>query len=133
MSTLDPFRALGAALAENRQTAIVYARPDGAIGFWNAGAEALFGYARNEASDRRVDLIVPEEYRAMHWAGFERAIGSAWRGSASWGPVEGLHKDGRRVALEVFLTPIQEADERVAGVLAFFRVPIGARGASSAE
>ena len=121
MSALFHFEALGAALAENRHTAVIYARADGGIGFWNVGAEALFGHSREEALGKRVDLIVPLEYRAMHWAGFERAIGSAWRGSAAWGPVEGLHKNGERVSLEVFLTPIQEADNRAAGVLGFFR------------
>ena len=121
MPTLTHFEALGAALAGNRHTAVIYARADGVIGFWNAGAEALFGHSPEEALGKRVDLIVPEEYRAMHWAGFARAIGSAWRGSAAWGPVEGLHKNGERVALEVFLTPIQEADDRAAGVLGFFR------------
>ena len=30
---------------------------------------------------------------------------------------------GERVALEVFLTPIQEADEQVSGVLGLFRAP----------
>jgi hypothetical protein len=59
----------------------------------------------------------------MHWAGFERAIGSAWRGSDAWGPIQGLHKNGGRVALEVFLKPIQQGDERAVGVLAFFRLP----------
>jgi hypothetical protein len=37
--------------------------------------------------------------------------------------VEGLHKNGERVALEVFLTPVQEADECAQGVLGFFRAP----------
>jgi PAS domain S-box-containing protein len=123
MSTLTHFEALGAALAGNRYSAVIYARADGGIGFWNAGAEALFGYSQGEVSGKRVDLIVPPEYRAMHWAGFERAMGSPWRGSPGWGPVEGLHKNGERVALEVFLTPIQEADEHAAGVLGLFRVP----------
>jgi len=59
----------------------------------------------------------------MHRAGFARAIGSAWRGSAGWGPVEGLHKKGERVALEIFLTPIHEASEHASGVLGLFRVP----------
>jgi PAS domain S-box-containing protein len=121
-STPTHFQALGAALTGNRHSAIVYARG------WRhrlleRRAEALFGHSPDEATGNRVDLIVPEEHRAMHWTGFGRAIGSAWQGSASWGPVEGLHKNGERVALEVFLTPIQERDEHAAGVLGFFRVP----------
>ena len=124
MPTLTHFEALGAALAGNRHSAVIYTRGDGEIGFWNAGAEALFGHSPEQALGKRVDLIVPKEHRAMHWAGFGRAIGSAWRGSAAWGPVEGLHKNGERVALEVFLTPIQRADQNAVGVLGIFRVPI---------
>jgi PAS domain S-box-containing protein len=123
MSTLTHFEALGAALAGNKHSAVIYARADGGIGFWNAGAEALFGHSPEEAIGKDVDLIVPEKYRAMHRAGFARAIGSPWRGSAGWGPVEGLHKNGNRVVLEVFLTPIQEADEHASGVLGLFRAP----------
>jgi PAS domain S-box-containing protein len=122
----DPndFITLGSALVGNRRSAIIYADAGGGIGFWNAGAEALFGHSAAEAAGKRVDLIVPENYRAMHWAGFGRAIGSAWRGSAAWGPIEGLHKNGDRVALEVFLTPIQEEDARAIGVLAIFRARV---------
>jgi len=123
MSTPTHFETLGAALAGNRHSAVIYARAGGEIGFWNAGAEALFGHSVDEALGKGVEMLVPEEYRAMHLAGFARAIGSAWRGSAGWGPVEGLHKNGQRVALEVFLTPIQEADECASGVLGLFRVP----------
>jgi len=121
----DPkdFRVLGSALANNRHSAIIFADADGGIAFWNAGAELLFGHSAAEASGKRVDLVVPEEFRAMHWKGFHRAIGSAWRGSRDWGPVEGVHKNGNRVALEVFLTPVQEEGARVTGVLAIFRVP----------
>ena len=83
----------------------------------------FFGHLAADASGKRVDMIVREEQRAMYWTGFNRAIGSAWRGSERWGPVEGLHKNGARVALEVFLTPVQEVDERAKGVLAMFRPP----------
>jgi PAS domain S-box-containing protein len=114
---------LAAALVANRRAAIIYADADGAIGFWNAGAEALFGHSAAEVSGKRVDLIVPEEYRAMHWVGFRRAIGSSWRGSAAWGPIEGLQKNGGRVGLEVVLIPVQERDDCAIGVLAIFRVP----------
>jgi len=111
-------------LTANPQTAVIYARADGVISFWNAGAENLFGHSVAGAIGQRLDLIVPEEYRAMHWAGFDRTIGSSWRGSGEWGPVEGLHKNGSRVAVEVFLTPLHGDTPGVTGVMAFFRVPL---------
>jgi len=115
--------ALVSALDRNRCAAIVYADASGRIMFWNAGAEAIFGHSPAEALGRQVDLIVPEDHREMHWAGFHRAMGAAWRGSAAWSPIEGLHKDGRMVSLEVFLTPMQEEDDAAKGALAIFRAP----------
>ena len=61
MSTLPHFEALGAALAGNRHSAVIYARADGGIGFWNAGAEALFGHSPEEAMGKGVDLVGPGE------------------------------------------------------------------------
>ena len=54
MSTLTHFETLGAALAGNRHSAIIYARSDSGIGFRNAGAESLFGHSPEEV------LGVPE-------------------------------------------------------------------------
>jgi PAS domain S-box-containing protein len=65
MSNPLHFGALAKALAGNRQSAIIYADAEGGIRFWNAGAECFFGHSGAEASGKRVDLIVPEEYRAM--------------------------------------------------------------------
>ncbi len=108
-------------LRTNANTAVVYARADGVIGFWNSGAENLFGHSLDEVAGKRIDLIVPEEYRDMHWAGFNRTIGSEWLGSTEWGAIEALHKNGQRVALEVFLTPMHGNDASVSGVMALFR------------
>ena len=127
----ENFNAFISALAGNRHSAIIYADADGCIGFWNTGAEVLFGHLAAESLGKRVDLIVPEQYREMHWTGFNRTIGSAWRGSADWRPIPGLHKYGQQIALEVFLVPVQGASERVEGVLAIFRLPLSETGSSS--
>jgi PAS domain S-box-containing protein len=121
----DPshFGLVGAAMARNPHWAVVFANGKGEICFWNKGAEALFGHSAADAAGRRVDLVVPPDYRDMHWAGFNRAIGSAWRGADGWSEIEGLHKDGHLVALEVFLTPMLDDDGKVAGVLGMFRRP----------
>lgn len=123
MDNPGDFSVLGAALSGNRQTAVIFANSTGTIAFWNAGAEALFGFSVSEAAAQRVDLIVPEEHRKRHWLGFHRAIGSAWRGADGWGPVPARHKNGQELQLEVFLTPVQADDETARGVLAIFRRP----------
>ena len=59
------------------QNAIVIADTDGVIQLWSAGAAALFGYPTNEAVGRKLDLIVPEQFRGQHWAGFGHAMATA--------------------------------------------------------
>jgi PAS domain S-box-containing protein len=113
---------LAQALAENPLLAHIYAEADGRIAHWSAGAERIFGHLAKHALGQRLDLVVPEELRALHWTGFNRTIGSRWRGSEAWGDIPGLHKDGRPLALQTFLLPLYGADERVRGVLASFRV-----------
>jgi PAS domain S-box-containing protein len=54
--------------------AIVAADVGGTIIYWSAGAEALFGYGRENAVGRALDLIVPGPLRDRHWAGFRRAM-----------------------------------------------------------
>jgi PAS domain S-box-containing protein len=115
------FGVVGSAMAQNPHWAIVFANSQGEICFWNRGAEALFGHTAAETAGRRVDLVVPPEYRDVHWAGFNRAIGSNWRGADAWSDIEGLHKNGHLVPLEVFLTPMLDDAGKVAGVLAIFR------------
>jgi PAS domain S-box-containing protein len=131
MPETENFNTLISALAGNRHSAVIYADAGGCIGFWNSGAEVLFGHLAAEALGKRVDLMVPEQYREMHWTGFNRTIGSAWRGSTAWGAVPGLHKNGHEIALEVFLIPIQGASERVEGVMAIFRFPLSETGPST--
>lgn len=56
--------------------AVVMADAMGIICYWSAGATALFGFPRDEAVGQSLDLIVPEEFRERHRAGFERAVSS---------------------------------------------------------
>ena len=108
-------------LAADTHIAVILADAAGAIRAWNRGAEVLFGHPAEIALTRRVDLVVPADYRDMHWAGFNRAMGSRWRGHDSWGDIDGLHRDGNLVALQVLLTPMRSGDGLVGGVLAMFR------------
>jgi len=127
-----PSADLGEALATHGTIAIVLADANGCFAFWNAQAEATFGYSAEEALGQRIDLVVPPEYREMHWAGFNRTIGSRWRGADGWGEIEALHKAGRRIALEVLLTPVTERDGHVLSVLGMFR-PSGMTEPASTE
>jgi PAS domain S-box-containing protein len=54
--------------------AVVVADTDGVIVHWNGGAQELFGHARDDAVGRTLDLLVPDDFRDAHWAGFHRAM-----------------------------------------------------------
>ena len=113
--------ALTDLVAHDSHIATIVADASGAIRSWNRGAEALFGHPADVALTHRVDLVVPPAYRDMHWAGFNRTIGTIWAGHDSWGDIEGLHRDGNLVALQVLLTPLRDEAEIVRGVFAMFR------------
>jgi PAS domain S-box-containing protein len=113
--------ALPALIADDTHIAVILADVSGYIRTWNSGAEALFGHTAEVALTHRVDLVVPHEYRDMHWAGFNRTMGTAWSGGDAWSDIDGLHQDGSLVALQVLLTPMWNADGLVHGVFAMFR------------
>ena len=58
------------------QHAIIIADHDGVIRLWSEGAERLTGHSAVYAVGQKLDLIVAEELRAQHWAGFGKVSGS---------------------------------------------------------
>ena len=55
-------RELGEVLIDSSPDALIAVAPDGTILFWNAGAEAVYGYTKAEAIGNRLyDLIVPPD------------------------------------------------------------------------
>ena len=59
--------------SEQMADALIYCNRQGVILRWNAAA-ALFGHAPDAVLGQSLDLIIPENLRAPHWAGFERAM-----------------------------------------------------------
>lgn len=64
------------------QHAIIIADHDGVIRLWSEGAERLTGHSAVYAVGQKLDLIVPEELRAQHWAGFGKVMGGGPFGGA---------------------------------------------------
>src|SRR5918999_4450076 len=87
--------------------AIVGVQGDGRIVLANAQTEVLFGYAREELLDQRVELLVPERFRSVHPAhrsGYfadprTRPMGAELE-------LFGRRKDGREFPAEISLSSI---------------------------
>ncbi len=101
-----------AAIVESSADAILGAALDGTIVSWNAGAEALYGYAASEVVGASVTVLVPperlEEVPVMlgeiaHGKGFERL------------ETERIRKDGNRLYVSLAVSPIRGADGLVVG------------------
>ena len=53
---------------------VVIVDRNGVICIWSKGAERILGHSAEEAIGQRVDMLVPEPYREMHWKGFYAAM-----------------------------------------------------------
>jgi PAS domain S-box-containing protein len=70
--------------------------------FVNPAAERIFGYSRTELLGQPLMMLMPQELREKHLAGFRRFRETGVRQFA-WEAVDltGLHKSGRRFPIEV--------------------------------
>ena len=102
-SISDPsYNVPWAELVAGTPDAVIYADREGTIRVWNDGAAALFGFSAAEALGQNLDLIIPERLRAAHWAGFDRAMETGTtKGGREVRVTRGLHKDGRRLYVEM--------------------------------
>jgi PAS domain S-box-containing protein len=62
----DLFRWIVEAMPEG----VVYSDREGIIRLWNRGAETIFGYREEDVLGHTLDLLIPERWRARHWAGY---------------------------------------------------------------
>ncbi len=102
--------ALLATIVEAAPFAILVVNEDGGIVFANRGAEAMFGYEHAQLLAMGVDALVPPHKRGAHSA--LRAMflrHPSQRPMARDRTLNALRKDGRQVAVEIGLKPIQLA------------------------
>ena len=88
-------------LVNEAPDAILVSDREGAIRFWNRGAELIFGHTAAEAVGQSLNLIIPENLQARHWEGYWRVMKSGetkYKTGLLSSP--GLRKDGSRVSLE---------------------------------
>jgi PAS domain S-box-containing protein len=126
MAMNDPAAPVTARWAEaivaEAAEAVIAVDREGAIRLWNRGAEALFGYTAAEALGQGLELIVPERFRAAHWSGFSRAIESGrTTGGDRVRTTRSMHKDGRKLYVELSFGLVYDGSGGVAGAFAIGR------------
>ena len=110
------------AVVDGCSEAVLFADRQGIIRLWNAGAEAMFGYSAPEALGSSLDLIIPENLRGRHWAGYHRVVESgATRYAQELLAAPALTKDGRRISVEFSMVLVRGAAGGILGVAAVIR------------
>jgi len=114
---------LAARILAGASEAILVCDPEGALCFWNTGAERIFGYRAGEALGASLDLIIPERLRTRHWAGWETAMRSGLTryGEGQLLAVPALHRDGRQLSIEFSIQLLPGAGQPVDWVVAIVR------------
>src|SRR5579862_1774186 len=101
-----------AQILETALDAVVTMNAEGLIAGWNAEAERMFGWRRDEVIGRRLDeIIIPTSYREAHRRGLRKFLDSGE------GPilnqrieVSALHRDGHEFEVELSVTSLKLQD-----------------------
>jgi PAS domain S-box-containing protein len=116
-------RALGAlhykeeevrAVVQNIADCVITIDARGVVKSANPAVAQVFGYSESEVLGRDILMLIPElEYDAHFFlrGSLDHATGQAMAGSST--EVEGLHRDGRRVPLELAISDFEVHGERL--------------------
>jgi PAS domain S-box-containing protein len=109
-------------IIENSQDAILFADREGIIDLWNSGAEAIFGYTKEEVRGKSLDLIVPEKLRQRHWDGYQKVMKT---GKTRYGKellkVPAIRKDGKSISVEFTIVLVRNLQNEIIGTAAIIR------------
>lgn len=111
------------ALLATKSDAIVATDRDGLITFWNPGAARIFGYTSDEAVGQSLDIIIPENLRARHWAGYREvmATGQSRYGEGDTLSVPALTKFGKRISVDFTIAMLHDPQQKPNGMVALLR------------
>ena len=109
-------------LLQDSPDAILIADRDGAIRFWNTGAERMFGHTATEAMGQSLDLVIPENLRARHWQGYFRVMETGQTKYLTEKlPSPGVRKDGSRLSLEFSMVLLRDDQGGIEGCATIMR------------
>lgn len=114
--------AIAADILASMQEAVVFADLEGIIRSWNRGAEAVFGFAADDAIGQSVDIIVPEKMRRAHWEGYNKAIalGDTYSGRGAR-LTRALHLTGQTLYVDMSFAMVRDGAGLLTGSIAVAR------------
>ncbi len=123
MNTSFDTERFATTLLQSMPDAVVFADEQGRIGYWNAGATRMFGYADSEALGQSLDIIIPESLRQRHWAGYDKTMqtGETRYGAGDLLAVPAIRKDGSRISIEFTIAPFHDESGKMVGIAAIMR------------
>jgi PAS domain S-box-containing protein len=109
-------------IVEATGDAVLFGDREGKIRFWNAGAEATFGWTAAEAVGQSMDLIIPERLRGRHWEGWDKTMAT---GVTKYGrellAVPAARKDGAPLSIEFTIQLVRDDQCAIVGAGAVIR------------
>ncbi|CAN7432831.1 MULTISPECIES: PAS domain-containing protein [Duganella] len=109
-------------LVEAIGDAVVVCDAAGAIIVWNDAAVRMFGFTRDDALGKSLDLIIPERQRGRHWDGYNKSMAT---GQTRYGSdvlrVPALHKDGRTLSIAFTVAMLYDDARKVTAIVAVVR------------
>jgi PAS domain S-box-containing protein len=112
LDAADPHRAWLVAIVEHSADAIISKDLNGIITSWNAGAERLFGYAAQEATGKRITILIPDDRLDEEPAILERIR----RGErVDHFDTIRRRKDGSLVEISLTISPLKDDAGRIIG------------------
>jgi PAS domain S-box-containing protein len=113
---------LDARILEDAADALIFSDCSGVIVRWNQASSVLFGFSSEETLGQNLDMIIPEHLRAAHWKGFDAAIASGTMKLAGRPTLtRALHKDGRKLYIEMTFALVRDTGGGVVGSVAMAR------------
>jgi PAS domain S-box-containing protein len=115
-------RLLAERILDQLADAVIYANRSGEIVRWNHASAGTFGFSAEEAIGQRLDLIIPEHLRAPHWRGFNAAMTNGeMRLQGRPTLTRALHKNGRKLYVEMTFAIVKDDEGQVVGSVAMAR------------
>ncbi len=114
---------LGRTVIEATPDAVVYSDRDGIIRFWNGGATRIFGFTREEAEGRSLDIIIPERLRQRHWDGYRHMMetGQSQHKPDTLLAVPAVTKSGDTLSIQFTVAAVPDENGGLAGIVAVLR------------